>query len=285
MADFENIIGRVYDCAANPALWPDTLEVIREKLGDAYASVTLETPHACRFEAPRKSGTEQQRQLAELLSPHLRRAIMINEVVHKGKLATALYGRVLDSLISAVFIVGHGRRLVFSNAAAEKTLCETGQLAVTNGMLVATGGCRHAQALNAAVDRALASDATSPVSGIAVPLPSDSGQGIAAYVLPLAGKELGGTDGHCAIFIAQRSDHQPMVMEMLCTIFKMTPSEARISWCVSCGMVPAVIAKTLGLSVNTVRTHLKHAFAKSSTSDQTTLSAAVNKLTPPIGPI
>ena len=39
----------------------------------------------------------------------------------------------------------------------------------------------------------------------------------------------------------------------------------------------------IGISVNTVRSHLQHAYAKTGASDQTALSALVNGLMPPVG--
>ena len=39
MFDYEKLVGSIYDCAANPELWPDTLGSIRDAVGGAYALV------------------------------------------------------------------------------------------------------------------------------------------------------------------------------------------------------------------------------------------------------
>ena len=65
---------------------------------------------------------DEQKRLAELLSPHVRRAVMINDIVDKGNLAMAIYRKVLDQLSTAVFVVGAGQRLVFTNEAGNELL-------------------------------------------------------------------------------------------------------------------------------------------------------------------
>jgi DNA-binding CsgD family transcriptional regulator len=65
-------------------------------------------------------------------------------------------------------------------------------------------------------------------------------------------------------------------------VYGMTPAEARVSYLVSRGDGPATIAEGLAVSVNTVRTHLKHAFAKADAADQAELGALVNGLMPPV---
>ncbi len=89
--------------------------------------------------------------------------------------------------------------------------------------------------------------------------------------------------GHCAVFVAQRGEHQPMAIETLRTMFDLTVSEARIATLIAKGDGPQAIVESLGISVNTVRSHLQHAYAKTGASDQTALSALVNGLMPPVG--
>jgi DNA-binding CsgD family transcriptional regulator len=43
-----------------------------------------------------------------------------------------------------------------------------------------------------------------------------------------------------------------------------------------------MILKSLGITVNTVRSHLARAFSKTGAADQTALGALVNKMMPPI---
>ena len=39
MFDYDKLVGSIYDCAANPELWPETLGYVRDTVGGAYALV------------------------------------------------------------------------------------------------------------------------------------------------------------------------------------------------------------------------------------------------------
>jgi DNA-binding CsgD family transcriptional regulator len=117
-----------------------------------------------------------------------------------------------------------------------------------------------------------------------VPLVGANGERSAAYVLPIAGKDIRGDlgKGHCAVFISQRGEQQPMAIEILRTVFDLSPTEARVATLIAKGEGPVMIAESLGITVNTVRSHLARAFSKTGAGDQTALGALVNKLMPPI---
>lgn len=372
MDKYEQLVGEIYDCAANPELWSDTLSRIRDHIGAAFvvvSSVDLstlahgKTPHSVyrlspwdvewlekldhmlhlvpnidyfanqdidtyhiqseqtdeiEFQKtlfyqewvkpqklrdnlgityvrrPKLNGTiaapspdsrplysVEDGQFFNRLSPHIRRSMMINEIVDRGKLALALYRSVLDTLSVAVFVVGIGRRVAFCNAAAEQLLEDGKLVAKSAGALAAR---RNSSALDEAMDRAAQGHAGIGVYGIGVPLADADGNRAAAYVLPIGGNDLRGDlgQGYAAIFIAKRDEQQPMVIEILRTVFDLTPAEARISTLIAKGNNPIAIAEALGLSVNTVRSHLARCYSKTGAVDQVALAASVNALTPPL---
>jgi DNA-binding CsgD family transcriptional regulator len=218
------------------------------------------------------------------LSPHIRRSMMINEIVDRGKLALALYRSVLDTLSVAVFVVGIGRRVVFCNAAAEQLLEDGKLVAKSAGALAARRDGKNSSALHEAMDRAAQGHAGIGVYGIGVPLVDEDGNRAAAYVLPIGGNDLRGDLGwgYAAIFIAGRDEQQPMAIEILRTVFDLTPAEARISALIAKGDNPIAIAEALGLSVNTVRSHLARCYAKTGAIDQIALAATIKALMPPL---
>ena len=141
-----------------------------------------------------------------------------------------------------------------------------------------------AVAFEQAIERATKGDFLIGISGIGVPMLGMDGDRAAAYVLPIGGKDLRGDlgDGYAAVFVARRSEQQPMAIEILRTVFDLTPAEARISALVAKGDGPAVISESLGVSLSTVRTHLAHIFQKTGAGDQLALSSVVNALLPPL---
>jgi DNA-binding CsgD family transcriptional regulator len=66
------------------------------------------------------------------------------------------------------------------------------------------------------------------------------------------------------------------------TLFDLTVMEARVALLLAQGQGPLAIAEGLKISVNTVRSHLKHAYAKTNTPDQTSLGALVHAVLPPV---
>jgi DNA-binding CsgD family transcriptional regulator len=375
MRDYDKLVGAIYDCAANPELWPDTLSLVRDAVGGAYALVgyidttdiafgsppftvrrnspwdedwllkleailgsipegggmidtgadvawtqltrsseaefqasdfykywvqpqglrdTINTPYVQRptmtgmLSIPSLATREPygvvECQLIERLSPHIRRAMMINDVTDKGKMAMTLYRQVLDTLSVAVFVVGLNRRVIFNNASADAMLRENSFVHLANQTLQARRVAGAESALDDAIDRALKGDMAIGIAGIGVPLIGKDGDRAAAYVLPIAGNDVRASigPGQCVVFVARRGEQQPMAMEVLRTIFDMTSAEARVASLIAKGDGPLAIGQALDISINTVRSHLKHAYAKTRTQDQTSLGGLINSLLPPV---
>jgi DNA-binding CsgD family transcriptional regulator/PAS domain-containing protein len=233
--------------------------------------------------ATRELYSKQDCAFVELISPHIRRSILISSIIDQSKMELALFRHVLDTLSTAVFVIGLGGRVAYANAAGEALLSDGNYLTQVGGNLHARRNAGDGSELKNAIDRASKGDTAIGISGIGVPLIGLNGDRAAAYVLPIAGQDLRGDLGlgHCAVFVARRSELQPMVIEILRTLFDLTVAEARIATLVANGDGPQAIAESLGISVNTVRTHLKHAFAKTRTPDQLALGGLVNRLMPP----
>ena len=375
MDKFDQLVGQIYDCAANPDLWTETLVDVRDYMNAAYVLASVAEYSPANYNAPphmivrhspwdvswfqslgtmmhkiigqenlvkseidevwiqsqqapmevieksefyqnwakpqglidcinigyikrntmqgvvsmpcfEKRGvfTSEDGIMAERLSPHIRRAMMINDVVDKGKLALALYRQVLDSIATPVFVMGLGHRIVFCNAPAEQMLVEAKFLKNNAGLLSVAREGNSAKALEEAIDRCAKGHADCGTSGIGVPLVDDEGDRAAAYVLPIGGSDLRGDlgKGFAAVFVSKRSEQQPMVIEVLRTIFDLTPAEARVSTLIAKGDDPTTISEALNVSVNTIRTHLARVFQKTGARDQLALSTVVNQLLPPI---
>lgn len=222
--------------------------------------------------------------LVEALSPHIRRAIAINNIVDKEQLALRLFKRMLDHLQSAVFLVGHGHKIEYANEAGEKMLREGKLLCAVSGKLAAGRKAGTSLKLQAALDRAAGGDEAAGISGIGVPLIGTDDSRGAAYVLPLgksdARNELG--YGHCAVFVSRRDEQMPVMEEILRTLYDLSPNEAKVATLISSGEKAAGIAASMEVAVSTVRTHIKSTFRKCGISDQTSLASLVKNLAPPV---
>jgi DNA-binding CsgD family transcriptional regulator len=246
----------------------DVLGVNSIKRKDMLGILTMPTA------ANREPVTAENRQLVEQLSPHIRRAMTINDLTNNSVLALSLYRQVLDKLSVAVFIVGAGHRIVFTNGLGDALLSD-GQLVFSVGGTLKAHRSQSDRvcALDTAIGHALSGDP----AGHGVPLVSMAGDMIAAYVLPLAGRS-----GHCAVFVTQNGVPHVMAVDVLRGMFNLTVAEARVALLIASGKGPQRIAIVQGIAMNTVRTHLKHIFSKMDVQDQTALAGLVTSLLPPV---
>ena len=226
----------------------------------------------------------QEQQLAEALTPHIRRSIAINDIVDKGNLALAIYKKLLDQIRAAVLVLDRNSRLILANGSGDVMLNADQYFNYHQGIVSPKINHGNPFAFAEAVYKAAQGDAFAGVSGIGVPLMDAKANRIAAFVLPLSGKhlraELG--KGYAAVFIAQGHEQQPVLIEILRTLYNLTSAEARTVAALAQGQGPITIAENSGLSVNTVRSYLSKAFEKTRTSDQTELCALVNNLMPAV---
>jgi DNA-binding CsgD family transcriptional regulator len=227
---------------------------------------------------------KREKTFAARIAPHIRRAVSINNMVDRSNLALALYRQVLDALSVAVLIVNGSGRLVYANALADAILSKGDFLAFSQGHVRARRADVAEAHLEVAIARAAMGAKSMGIAGTGVPLVSPEGERASAYVLPLEGNDLRGeiAPGHAAIFIAQRSEQQPMAVEILRTIFGLTPSEAKVAYAMARGEAPQAVADAQGTTVNAVRYHLKNAYAKVGVNDKTALAARVTALIPPV---
>jgi DNA-binding CsgD family transcriptional regulator len=226
--------------------------------------------------ANREPVTAQNRALANSLSPHIRRAITINDLSNNSVLALSLYRQVLDTLSVAVFIVGAGHRVMFSNARGEALLSK-GQMVFTQSGLLKS---HRSNDLDSAIGRSLANQLPDVNSGFGIPLVGKDGELGAAYVVRLSHQSP--STSCTAVFVTQRGEHNAMAVDVLRGLFNLTAAEARIALLVAQGEAPLRIALSLGVAMNTVRTHLKHIYAKMDVCDQAGLAGLVSGLLPPL---
>ncbi|MGI2031470.1 helix-turn-helix transcriptional regulator [Rhizobium panacihumi] len=75
----------------------------------------------------------------------------------------------------------------------------------------------------------------------------------------------------------------PPDMRVLCGLFDLTPAEARVARGIAMAQTPEMVAASLGVSVETARSHLKRIMHKTGTTRQAELVLLLSGLTPPGG--
>jgi DNA-binding CsgD family transcriptional regulator len=220
-----------------------------------------------------------------LLIPHVRRALLIGQTIHRKQTEAVCFSDVLDGLSSGMILVDASGRIVHTNNAGNAILDAGDFLRSVCGRLVASDLAINA-ALREILVAANAGDAALGVKGIALPLTAHDGERHVAHVLPLtsgARREAGlAYNAVAALFIRKASLEPFSPPEVIGEMYKLTPTELRVLLAiVDIGGVPEVAA-ALGVAVTTVKTHLSRLFEKTGVARQADLVKLVAGFSTPL---
>jgi DNA-binding CsgD family transcriptional regulator len=260
---------RFYKEWVQPQGWIDNVLVMLEK------SSTIQAEHVV-FRSERDGiADEPSRQRMRLLVPHIRRAVLIGDVIDLKSAEASTFADALDGLSAGMFLVDDSARIVHANANGHAMLAANDFLRAAGGRLIVSDG-QTDQALReifaAAAD---GGDAAIGIRGIAVPLSGRDGECYVAHVLPLTSgaRCRAGTNyaAVAALFVHKAALDTPSPPEVIAKAFGLTPSELRVLLgIVEVGGVSET-ALALGIAETTVKTHLHHLFCKTGTSRQAEL--------------
>lgn len=242
--------------------------------------------------ASRAVVSPQEHQLMQLLSPHFRRAVMIGDLLNTQRLAASSYGRLIDSLSSAIVLTDKYGKVHQLNAAAQAILEQDSAISVVNGYLQAAtamttglaGQAAYFKSLAVAIERAAQGDTPLGQRGIGLAMHLPGKSPIVAYVLPLQVSDARSAFNPAAValFLSTRELSLPVLDSTLATLFELTPAEIRVLNRMTKGLCTQEIASELSVSNHTIVTHMKHLYEKTGTNKQTQLMALNAALAPPI---
>jgi DNA-binding CsgD family transcriptional regulator len=214
---------------------------------------------------------EETRQRMRLITPHIRRAVLIGKVIDLGQARATTFHEILDGLSAGMFLVDASSRLVHANAAGRAMLANPDFLRLIGGRLVARDPAAD-RAFRSVFAAAADGDAAVGTGGIAVPLVSDDGDCYVAHVLPMtsgARHGLGRAEAAvAALFVHKAVMEAPSLPAAIARHYKLTPTELRVLLSLlEVGSGPAV-AEALGVAESTVKTHLARIYQKTGTRRQ-----------------
>ncbi|HMH96718.1 MAG TPA: LuxR C-terminal-related transcriptional regulator [Bradyrhizobium sp.] len=271
--------GRFYREWARPHGWVDVASAVIEKSATSCTFLSV-----VRHEANGLVDDEMRRRMA-LLIPHVRRALLIGQTIHRKQTEAVCFSDVLDGLSAGMILVDANGRIVHTNNAGNAILDAGDFLRSVCGRLVASDLAINA-ALREILVAANAGDAALGVKGIALPLTAHDGERYVAHVLPLtsgARREAGlAYNAVAALFIRKASLEPFSPPEVIGEMYKLTPSELRVLLAiVDIGGVPEVAA-ALGVAVTTIKTHLSRLFEKTGVARQADLVKLVAGFSTPL---
>lgn len=227
----------------------------------------------------------ETRRRISLLTPHVRRAVLVGRLLAAKKSEAAELADAFDGLRAAVFLVDAKGRIVHANTAGRGLLANRDPLYASGSRL---------SAVDAATDRlfeeaflaAASGDIAIDVKGISLPLVARDGEDYVAHILPLtsgARRRTGAVYAAAAAVFAYKAKlPTPSPLEVIARRYRLTPTELRVLLgIVEVGGVPEV-AEALGLSPTTVRSHLAGLFEKTGVSRQADLVKLVARFSQPL---
>lgn len=238
----------------------------------------------CTTRADRNIITVEDQRFLALLSPHLRRASLIGDLLDHARIAANLYRQALDNLAVPVVLTGADGTILYANATAEAMLSAKSPILSRNGVLNAQNAVAG-RALLDAIAGASSVDTSLGSRGIGLPISKADQTPAVAYVLPLTeGTARAAFRPACAaVFISTTTSALPLPEAVLTTLFDLTPAEGRVLLRVGSGLTPSKSALSLGISESTLKTHLRRIFAKTKTKRQADLVKLVVDIGTPLG--
>ncbi len=222
----------------------------------------------------------QDKELLELLSPHMQRAIRLREQHMHGSYMQSFFEESMARLaIGCLMLDGRGR-LVSMNACAHRLVGSNRVLCVRNGQL-RTSSQLEGKSLVKAIDLALAASRNGCRAQRGVGLRLEGSTGVLDVVVKplIADRTLDSCERPAVIVYLNERGQEGIDLDpaVLVGMYGFTHCESRLSTLLARGITLTEAADQLGVSINTVKTHLRGIYEKLGTNKQSRVVAQLNQ--------
>jgi DNA-binding CsgD family transcriptional regulator len=211
---------------------------------------------------------ELEKALILPLLPHLRRAALLHGELGSLRSQLSAFTSHLDRYPHSLLLIDVERRLLYANAAAREIMESKDGFVMEAGQVSLTSRKQDA-AFREAVGK-MASDSDASLLRLEVPRPSRQ-QPYRLMLMPVQASgvvPLAVSLPAVSVLIID-SDSQPEPdLAVLRELFSLTPAEARVAGRLVLGRNVEEIAADAGISIETVRTHIKRILSKTATERQ-----------------
>ena len=209
-----------------------------------------------------------------LLASHMRRAMLVRQIVDRHAAEAATLGDTLDGIGPGLFFVNADAHILETNANG-RAMLEQGTLVRAFGGRLVPADRDAERELTEILCGFESGNAATNVRTASLLLSARAGEPFVAHVVPLIDRVQRGTGSAytalAAVFVQKASFELPSSREVIAKSYKLTPTELRVLLAiVEVGGVPKV-SEAMGISVSTVKTHLGRLFAKTGTDRQADL--------------
>ena len=269
---------RVYTEFGAPRGWLDNVGVSIMKTPSRMASLSVVRPIEVGWAGPREL------EILRLLSPHVRRAVSIADLIDMRALAASAFESTLDSLSVPIVLVEESGFIKHANGSARSLLAGGDPIVSERGVLRAAIPSA-AGPLAAAIAQTARPESQMGKIGIDVPVPYADGRPGFAHVLPIGSGAVRGALGPratAAVFLTPSAEPQRPPAAAWAATFGFTPAEMRMLELLVQGHTVVHAADTMGIAETTARTHVANLMAKAGTKRQADLIQLALRLIPPV---
>jgi DNA-binding CsgD family transcriptional regulator/PAS domain-containing protein len=269
---------RVYREFGRPNGWLDNVGVNLLKAPARSASLSIVRPEQAGFAGPREL------EIMRLLSPHLRRAVSIADLIEMRELTARTFESSFDALAVPIVLVDHTGRIVHANGAAQDVFASGDPMRSERGTLKAASA-DAAQRLDRAIARIAQSRGQKAQAAEVVFLPFADGRPAFAHVLPIrSGTVRRRIEPRAAaiVFITPAGASAALPLTAWAAAFGLTAAEVRVLELLVEGKTVNAAAASLNIAATTARTHLARVMQKTGTRRQAELIRLATQLIAPV---
>ena len=213
---------------------------------------------------------------ARRFSSHFKRALHLQKCIQSLHNQVELSARAIDMLVFAVLIVNNKGVIQYLNAGAECLLDNP-----ASGLTVDKAGCLTAtdpanrNKLTALITHAVNDNAS---GGGAMFLDSSEAGQVLVTPLPIASTLNRNCQSSLALVLVINAKQNMAVLQLLGKMYYLSPAELRLTSALLQGKSLNEYAQETGVTLNTVRSHLKAVFKKTNTSRQSELVVLLSRV-------
>lgn len=222
--------------------------------------------------------SDEDIEVARLLSPHLRRAVTISKILQARIVELQTMNATFDKLRFGVVLVDAAASILRTNTVAEKMLRAGRPIGRVGNVLQAQTPAISSE-LKAAIRLAAEDEAAIGKKGIAVRLTPPRETPMLGHVLPIRNRSPQ-VNAVAAVFVGGVGGD---VSDAMAIAFDLTPTETRLVNFLLNGNSLKQTASLLSISGNTAKTHLRNVFGKTGASRQADLARLAATLAAPAG--
>jgi DNA-binding CsgD family transcriptional regulator/PAS domain-containing protein len=239
----------------------------------------------CRGRAAR-SFNDEDRAIFRALLPHLQRAVHMHVRINKIESERAVYSGAIDQMRVGAIILDESGRVLSVNERARELLDQKDGVALRDEQLVLSTRERTRE-LQERVNRVIAqqkSGGPAVVEAMRIPRSSAGGE-LGLVIRPVPENQWAEAEAvpSAVIFLSDPQAQAEAPLQVIKQLFGFTPAEASLAMLMANGMTLDEAADAMGVSRNTVRTHLRSVFAKTGVTRQPMLVSLILKSVASLG--